>query len=116
MTTAAEPDDDEQEPGPTAAPPRAQVALKSLIESHRGALNTMRTLCDGQLALLKKHEVAARTQGEELVRATYLEQMDLICQQQRLLAMQLSDAVRDEMLAQTPTATGDFNVAESLVI
>ena len=73
-------------------------ALRTLLESHKQVLGNMRALCDGQLALVKTHELARRVNGEG-VRGTYLQQMGLLAMQQKLLAMQLSDALGAELAA-----------------
>lgn len=98
-------------------PLRAPIGFKPLLESHRGALTTMRTLCDGQLALLSMTRAVHLEQRDDSGRAAYLEHMDLLCQQQRLLAMQLGDAVRAELRAGSPRTVGDVTGgAESLVM
>ena len=74
---------------------RPATPLRTLLASHRGALKTMGALCDGQMALIRQAESAARLRGEE-PRAGYLAQMAVLSEQQRLLASQLCDALRSE--------------------
>ena len=78
------------------------LPLPTLFASHKGALTNMKRLAEGMSAVLQAHEISARMQAEASVRAAYLTQMDVLCQQQRLLACQLSDAVRAELDAVMP--------------
>ena len=66
-----------------------------MLESHRRAINSMKELCDGQLAVLRTHELAAKVKGEGQ-RKAYLDQMNLLCMQQRMIAMQLFDVVNEQ--------------------
>ena len=84
--------------GGEAAEAAPRPPLRSLIASHRAALGRVRELCDGQHALLSSHEAASIYKGES-GRALYLQQLSVLCQQQRLMAMQLDDAVRAELEA-----------------
>ena len=69
--------------------------LRTLLASHRGVLGNAKQLVDGQLTLLRTHELAARVQGEGQ-RDAYLAQMEMLCAQQRLLACQLHDIVLEQ--------------------
>jgi hypothetical protein len=75
---------------------RVRPAFRTLLESHKRVLGNIKALCDGELALVKAHELAARLQGEAK-RPEYLRQMQMLCQQQRLLVCQLCDAVLSDM-------------------
>jgi len=66
--------------------------LKLLFASHRGVLQNMKQIVDGQLKLLSGHEIAAKLKGESLAQ-TYLQQMEALCKQQKLLASQLHDCI-----------------------
>lgn len=66
-----------------------------MIESHKRVLCNVKAICDGQLTLLRTHELASKMRGEAQ-RGAYLSQMEMLCQQQRLLACQLHDIVLSE--------------------
>ena len=78
-----------------ASPPPPRTPLPTMLESHRRAINSMKELCDGQLAVLRTHELAAKVKGEGQ-RKAYLDQMNLLCMQQRMIAMQLFDVVNEQ--------------------
>ena len=59
----------------------------------------MKMIADGQLALVAQHEAACRSSGEAK-RNEYLQKMGMLCEQQRLLAGQLADAIRHEVQRQ----------------
>ena len=80
-------DADAPPPPPPPVPP-----LKLLFASHRGVLQNMKQIVDGQLKLLSGHEIAAKLKGESLAQ-TYLQQMEALCKQQKLLASQLHDCI-----------------------
>ena len=45
--------------------------------------------------MLRTHELAAKVKGEGQ-RKAYLDQMNLLCMQQRMIAMQLFDVVNEQ--------------------
>ena len=85
-------------PGGTPGASASRPSMRVMLESHLQVLGSMRSLCEGQLTMLRAQELTRRMSGEG-GRAEYLRRMDMLCQQQRLLAMQLGDAVRDELQA-----------------
>jgi hypothetical protein len=96
-------------PGPdSAAPP---VKLRTLLASHKGLLGNVKMLCEGQLALVKAHEMGARL-GGEAKRDTYVRQMDVLAQQQRLLACQLADSLLPLVAALEPEEGGERSAGE----
>ena len=78
---------------PPPAPPPPAPALSVLLASHEAVLRNMKQLCDGQLAVIKGHKMAANLSGDAN-KQTYLKQMGLLAQQQRLLACQLHDTLQ----------------------
>ena len=90
-------------PPPTLSAAEAAQPLPTLLDSHKRVLGNIRAICDGQLALAKSNELGARLTGEG-ARGTYLTQMELLCQQQRLLACQLHDIVLAQKIAHDEAA------------
>ena len=83
---------DEKSADAPPPPPPPPPPLKLLFASHRGVLQNMKQIVDGQLKLLSGHEIAAKLKGESLAQ-TYLQQMEALCKQQKLLASQLHDCI-----------------------
>lgn len=64
-----------------------------LLASHKGVLQNIKQIADGQLALVKGHEAASVFAGDAKLQM-YLKQMDMLSGQQRLLACQLHDSIQ----------------------
>ena len=98
-------------PGPPRAtnddaPATKQLPMKTLVESHKRALASLTALCDGQNALVRATELACRVGGGEAGRAQYLQQMEILCMQQKLIASQMVDAIQAERAAAAAAAPG----------
>ena len=79
---------------------QTRLPLKTLLESHRRVLKNVQALSEGQVALVRATELAGRMGGGEARRMhEYLDQMEMLCMQQKLLAMQLVDAIQCDKAA-----------------
>lgn len=78
---------------------QTRLPLKTLLESHRRVLKNVQALSEGQVALVRATELAGRMGGGEARRMQYLDQMEMLCMQQKLLAMQLVDAIQCDKAA-----------------
>ena len=81
--------------------PRPTPPFKSVLGSHKAALSTIQQLCEGQAAVLKGYELAARLpsgmgggRGAASV-AAYAQKMEMLCAQQRMVVCQLHDSLQD---------------------
>ena len=81
----------------SATPDVRSACTLFLALCRRERLDNATALSDGMLTLMTGAHLATRVQPEGEVRAAYVGQMNTLCQQQRLLAMQLADAVRAEL-------------------
>ena len=77
--------------------------MKMLLASHKGVLQNIKQIAEGQLTLVKGHEAASMFAGEAKLQL-YLKQMDMLSGQQRLLACQLHDSIQP-LLAPTDPPT-----------